>query len=83
MSQQKPGFVWYTYITCYSKEMYQKFLYSGVLFLFRSVQNSAECHLVVALLSMLGKKNVPPHCIGIITPYKAQEKRIKALIKKE
>lgn len=49
----------------------------------RSIRNTAESHYLIDLLKMLREKKVNPGSIGVITPYRAQEKHIKRLIKKE
>ena len=42
----------------------------------RSVYNKEECQLVVAICRLLLDSEVVPNAVGIITPYKAQERMI-------
>ena len=49
----------------------------------RSIRNTAESHCLIDLLKVLREKKVQPGSIGVITPYRAQEKYIKGLIRKE
>lgn len=47
----------------------------------RSIQNAEETTLVVELVSVLFDHAVTPRQIGVITPYKAQVKRIERKLK--
>jgi hypothetical protein len=52
-----------------------------VAILYRSVENIEEAALVVNLVKVLLDKAVIPRRIGVITPYKAQVKRIQNKLK--
>ena len=49
--------------------------------LYRSVENVKEAALVLDLVKVLLDKEVYPRSIGVITPYKAQVKRIQNKLK--
>lgn len=49
----------------------------------RSLQNVEECSLLLELVNLLLRKRVPPRRIGVITPYKAQERRIRRKLKEK
>ena len=48
----------------------------------RSVYNRMECRLVLDICQLLLDSEVVPSAIGVITPYKAQEKVIKRELQK-
>ena len=45
--------------------------------LIRSIRNVEECKLLVSIIQLLIGNEVPPSSIGVITPYKAQERLIR------
>lgn len=47
----------------------------------RSLMNKEECDLILELVKLLLHSGISPRNIGIITPYKAQERRIKEKLK--
>lgn len=47
----------------------------------RSLMNKEECDLLLELVKLLLHNGISPRNIGIITPYKAQERRIKEKLK--
>lgn len=55
--------------------------YTVVLLNRRSLMNKGECDLLLELVKLLLHSGISPRNIGIITPYKAQERRIKEKLK--
>lgn len=47
----------------------------------RSLMNKEECSLLLELVKLLLLSGISPRSIGIITPYKAQERRIREKLK--
>lgn len=69
------------YVIYRSYNLSNKSMYHDSAFRSRSFLNVEECSLLLQLVKLLIWNGVSPGNIGVITPYKAQEKRIRAKLK--
>ena len=46
------------------------------------MRNREECHCLVAILKALNENGVAPNTIGVITPYRAQQKLVEEQLAK-